>query len=333
MTFPEELQTVDVHTAGEPTRVVVGGVPEIKGSTIAQKKEHLEKSVDHLRTALMLEPRGHKDMFGSILLNPTDPQADLGIIFMDGGGYLNMCGHGTIGAVTVAIDRGMVPIVEPTTKVLLETPAGLVEAEARVENHKAKSVSFTNVPSFLAHKDHKINFDGKEVVFDISFGGSFFAIVHAKQLGVEIRPENTAALRDVALRLRDLVNKDVAVRHPTLSHINKVDLVEIYDEPTHPEAGYKNVVIFGRGQVDRSPCGTGTCAKLAALHAKGQIKQGESFVHESILGTLFRAEIVGTGKVGDYDAIIPKITGTAYITGYSRFVIDEADPLKYGFSL
>ncbi|MDO5062549.1 MAG: proline racemase [Peptostreptococcaceae bacterium] len=333
MIFSRGLHAIDSHTAGEPTRIIVGGIPNIKGATMPEKKEYLEKHLDHLRTAVMLEPRGHNDMFGSILLAPVAEEADLGIIFMDGGGYLNMCGHGTIGAVTAAIETGMVPMVEPVTKVVLEAPAGIVRAEAQVENGKVKSVAFVNVPAFLYKKDQKVMLDGKEITFDISFGGSFFAIVNAKQFGLEIKPENTTKLTDVALKLRDIINAEIEIQHPELAHIKTVDLVEIYDEPTHPEATYKNVVIFGQGQVDRSPCGTGTSAKLATLHAKGEIKEGDKFVYESILGTLFYGEIVGTTKVGEYDAVIPKVAGSAYITGFNHFVIDETDPVKYGFVL
>lgn len=333
MIFSRGLHAIDSHTAGEPTRIIIGGIPNIKGSTMPEKKAYLEEHLDHLRTAVMLEPRGHNDMFGSILTAPTNPEADFGIIFMDGGGYLNMCGHGTIGAVTAAIETGMVPMTEPVTKVVLEAPAGIVRAEAQVENKKVKSVAFVNVPAFLYKRDQKVTLDGKEIVFDISFGGSFFAIVHAKQLGLEIKPENTSRLTEVALKLRDIINQEIEIQHPELAHIKTVDLVEIYDEPTHPEATYKNVVIFGQGQVDRSPCGTGTSAKLATLHAKGEIKEGEKFVYESILGTLFYGEIVGTAKVGEYDAVIPKIAGSAYITGFNHFVIDETDPVKHGFVL
>lgn len=333
MIFSRGLHAIDSHTAGEPTRIIVGGIPHIKGETMPEKKAYLEQHLDHLRTAVMLEPRGHKDMFGSILLAPTDPQADLGIIFMDGGGYLNMCGHGTIGAVTAAIETGMVPMVTPVTKVVLEAPAGIVRAEAHIENNKVQSVSFINVPAFLYKQDQRVMVDGKEFVFDIAFGGSFFAIVHARQFGLEIKPENTTKLVNEALKLRDVINKQIEIQHPTLAHIKTVDLVEIYDEPTHPQANYKNVVIFGQGQVDRSPCGTGTSAKLATLYSKGEIQLGEPFVYESILGTLFYGEVVATEKVGDYDAIVPKISGSAYITGFNHLIIDELDPVKHGFIL
>ena len=333
MIFSKGIHAIDSHTAGEATRIVIGGIPNVPGKTMPEKKAYLEQNMDHIRTAIMLEPRGHNDMFGSFILAPTVEEADFGIIFMDGGGYLNMCGHGTIGAVTAAVETGMVEMVEPVTKVVLEAPAGIVRAEASVENGKVQSVSFQNVPAFLYKRDQVVELDGKQIKFDISFGGSFFAIVHADQLGYKIEPQNSTVLTDMAMRLRDKINAEIEIQHPELAHIKTVDLIEIYDAPTHPEATYKNVVIFGQGQVDRSPCGTGTSAKMAALHAKGELKEGEEFVYESILGTLFYGKVVGTTKVAEYDAVIPQVKGSAYITGFNHFVIDETDPLKHGFIL
>lgn len=334
MKFSRTIQAIDSHTAGEATRIVVGGIPNIKGNTMPEKKQYLEDHLDHIRTAIMLEPRGHNDMFGSVMTQPCNPDADFGIIFMDGGGYLNMCGHGSIGAMTVAVETGVVPMEEPVTKVVMEAPAGIIKGDVKVENGKVQSVSIFNVPAFLYKKDQEVELPGVgKVKFDISFGGSFFAIVHASQLGLKIEPKNAAKLTDLAMELRDIINRDIEIQHPTLEHIKTVDLVEIWDEPTNEKATYKNVVIFGQGQVDRSPCGTGTSAKLATLHARGELKEGEKFVYESILGTLFEGEIVGTTKVGEFDAVLPKITGSAYMTGFNNFLIDEDDPVKYGFIL
>lgn len=334
MKFSRTIQAIDSHTAGEATRIVVGGIPNIKGNTMPEKKQYLEDHLDHIRTAIMLEPRGHNDMFGSVMTQPCDPDADFGIIFMDGGGYLNMCGHGSIGAMTVAVETGVVPMEEPVTKVVMEAPAGIIKGDVKVENGKVQSVSIFNVPAFLYKRDQEVELPGVgKVKFDISFGGSFFAIVHASQLGLKIEPKNAAKLTDLAMELRDIINRDIEIQHPTLEHIKTVDLVEIWDEPTNPKATYKNVVIFGQGQVDRSPCGTGTSAKLATLHAKGELKEGEKFVYESILGTMFEGEIVGTTKVGEFDAVLPKITGSAYMTGFNNFLIDEDDPVKHGFIL
>lgn len=328
MKFSRSIQAIDSHTAGEATRIVVGGIPNIKGNSMPEKKEYLEENLDYLRTAIMLEPRGHNDMFGSVMTQPCCPDADFGIIFMDGGGYLNMCGHGTIGAMTAAIETGVVPAVEPVTHVVMEAPAGIIRGDVTVVDGKAKEVSFLNVPAFLYKEGVEVDLPGVGTVkFDISFGGSFFAIIHASQLGLKIEPQNAGKLTELAMKLRDIINEKIEIQHPTLAHIKTVDLVEIYDEPTHPEATYKNVVIFGQGQVDRSPCGTGTSAKLATLHAKGELKVGEKFVYESILGTLFKGEIVEETKVADFNAVVPKITGSAYITGFNHFVIDEEDPL------
>ncbi|KPU27036.1 proline racemase [Caloranaerobacter sp. TR13] len=328
------IHAVDSHTMGEPTRVIIGGVPKIPGKTMAEKKSYLEQKMDNIRTAVMLEPRGHNDMFGSIITAPVNEEADFGIIFMDGGGYLNMCGHGSIGAVTVAIETGMVEVVEPITEIKMDTPVGLIKAKAKVERGKVKEVSIVNVPAFHYMKDVKIDVPNiGEVTLDISFGGSFFAIVDAQQLGIEVQPKNTQKLIDLGLTIREIINASIKVQHPILKHINKVDLVEIFDKPTNKEADLKNVVVFGQGQIDRSPCGTGTSAKLATLYSKGKLRIGEYFVYESILGTTFKGRILGTTKVKNYEAVIPEITGSAYITGFSHFVIDPEDPVKYGFVL
>ncbi|MDR1773523.1 MAG: proline racemase [Clostridioides sp.] len=334
MKFSRGIQAIDSHTAGEAARIVVGGIPNIKGNTMAEKKQYLEDHYDHIRTGIMLEPRGHNDMFGAVMTAPCNQEADYGIIFMDGGGYLNMCGHNTIAAMAVAVETGMVEVTEPITKVVQETPAGMVRGEVTVVDGKAKSVSFCNVPAFLYKENQEVEMPELGTVkFDIAFGGSFFAIVHASQFKMEILPENAGQLTKLAMKLRDIINEKIEIQHPTLAHIKTVDLIEIYDKPTHPEATYKNVVIFGQGQVDRSPCGTGTSAKLATLHAKGELKVGEKFVYESILGTLFYGEIVEETKEGEFDAVIPKITGSAYITGFNNFMFDDEDPVKYGFIL
>lgn len=334
MKFSRSIHAVDSHTMGEPTRVVVGGVPQIPGKTMPEKKKYLEDHLDYLRTAIMLEPRGHNDMFGSIMTAACSPEADFGIIFMDGGGYLNMCGHGSIGAATIAVETGIVPMKEPVTEVNMEAPAGLIRAKVDVKNGKVQSVSIVNVPAFLYKADQQIDLPGYgKITFDISFGGSFFAIVPAKQLNIKLLPENADKLKVLGIQIRDIINKEIKIQHPVLEHIKTVDLVEFFDETDNPKANLRNVVVFGQGQVDRSPCGTGTSAKLATLHAKGKLKQGEKFVYESIASTLFTGEIVGVTKVGEYDAVIPQITGSAYITGFCQYVIDEDDPVKHGFRL
>lgn len=334
MKFSKSLHAVDSHTMGEPTRIIVGGIPQIPGKTMPEKKAYLEQHLDHIRTAVMHEPRGHNDMFGSIITEPTMEEADLGIIFMDGGGYLNMCGHGSIGACTVAVETGMVEVKEPYTEIKLEAPAGLVRGKVKVENGKAKEVSVVNVPAFLYKRDVKVELpEVGTVTFDISFGGSFFAIVKATELKVEIEPKNVNVITDKAMRLMKIINDTIEIQHPILPHIKTVDLVEVWGPAKTPGATYQNVVIFGAGQADRSPCGTGTSAKMATLYAKGELKIGEPFVYESIIGTMFKGRVLEETKVGEYQAIIPEITGSAFITGFNHFVIDEEDPVKYGFLL
>lgn len=332
MRFNKNLNVIDSHTMGEPTRCIVGGIPTIKGETMAEKKDHLINELDHIRTSVMHEPRGHNDMFGSIITAPSNAEADFGIIFMDGGGYLNMCGHGSIGAATIAVETGMVDVNEPITKVKMDTPAGLINADVLVENNKVKEVSIVNVPAFLYKEDVIVDLpDFGKVTLDISFGGSFFAIVNAKALDLKVDTEDIEVIKKRGMKLLNAVNEQVKVQHPELEHLNTVDLVEIYDSPTNPAADYKNVVVFGQGQFDRSPCGTGTSAKMATLFAKNKLEQNEEFVYESIVGTLFKGEVIDTHKVGAFEAVIPKITGSAYITGFNNLVIDPEDPVKHGF--
>ncbi|WMJ88185.1 proline racemase family protein [Anaerocolumna sp. MB42-C2] len=325
------FETVDSHTMGEPTRIVTKGFPELLGDTMIERKKYLEEHFDHYRTALMLEPRGHKDMFGAVLTEPISKEADLGVIFMDTGGYLNMCGHGSIGSSTVAVETGLVKVTEPYTDVVLEAPAGLIHARVKVENGRAIETSILNVPSFLYQSDVEVPIDGYgKINLDISFGGSFFAMVDAEKMGLSVGTENIEEITVLGMKILKKINDTVIVKHPYLD-INTVDLVEFYCRTANPSANKKNVVIFGDRQVDRSPCGTGTSAKLALLYAKGQIKIGEEFIYESITGSMFKGIIMKESLVGGYKGVIPQITGSAYITGFNRWVIDETDPLKNGF--
>lgn len=330
------ISAIDSHTMGEPTRIITGGIGEVPGNTMEEKREYLQNNLDYIRTSVMNEPRGHADMFGSILMRPISKEADYGIIFMDGGGYLKMCGHGSIGAASAIVENEMVEVKEPNTRVVLESPAGLINADVSVENGKVKETTIINVPAFLYKDDLKVNVSGiGEVIVDIAFGGSFFAIVDSQQqsLKLDISCNNTEKIKDIGMKIREAVNKEITVFHPYLPYINTVDLVEIYGPPKHEDADLQNVVVFGSGQIDRSPCGTGTSAKLASLYAKGKIGLNEQFVYESITGTIFKASAVEEVMVGEYIGVIPKITGEAYVTGFNHFVINDDDPLKYGFKL
>ena len=330
----KHIFSVDTHTMGEPTRVIIGGMRPIPGKTMAEKKDFLRDHLDHIRTALMLEPRGHNDMFGSILMDPTDSQADLGIVFMDAAGYLNMCGHGTIGAVTVALEMGLLELIEPVTKVTLDTPSGLVFASAETEGGLVKSVTLENVPSFLYREGIQIDLpEMGRIPVDIAFGGNFFALVDNTHVRLKIVPENVGKLVEAGMNILRQVNRETEINHPTKNHLRSVDLVEIHELVEGSKARGRNVVIFGKGQVDRSPCGTGTCAKMATLFAKGKLSLGEEFIQESIIGTTFSGRLIRQTLVGDIPAVIPEISGQALITGIQQFVIDPADPLKYGFRI
>ena len=331
--YSYELKTVDSHTMGEYTRILYEGCPPLTGNTVMEKKEFFRKNYDYIRTALMLEPRGHRDMFGAVLTEPTMPQADVGVFFLDSGGCLNMCGHGSIGVATMMVEMGMVPVTEPETSVTLETPAGLVRATIRVEKGKAAEVSIVNVPSFVYLKDQILEVEGVGAVScDISFGGSFFALVDADKLGLSLAKENAKEISEVGMKILKAANQTLRVSHPVLS-ITSVDLTELYSKQCTSRADMKNCVVFGNAQIDRSPCGTGTSAKLAALHAKGKLEKNTPFRYESIIGSVFRGEILDTVDFHGYEAVIPRITGSAYIAGINRWYLDEDDPLKYGFSL
>lgn len=327
------IKTIDSHTMGEPTRIIYEGFPTLHGNTMMEKKRDLMTRWDFLRRALMLEPRGHRDMFGALLTEPINPRADLGVIFMESGGYLNMCGHGSMGVCAMAVETGLVPVQEPYTDITLETPSGLICGCVRVEKGRAMEVSILNVPAFLYKEDVPLSLpSGRRVVCDIAFGGSFFALVDADALNLSIDPHGAETLSTLGMEILETIRKNVPVQHPTLD-IDTVDLVEFYSHKATAGADMRNCVVFGDAQVDRSPCGTGTSAKLATLCKKGKLGLHEKFVYESITGSRFTGEAVDTTKVGEFEAILPRITGCAYITGLNQWVLREDDPLKQGFLL
>ena len=333
--FEAAVKVVDVHAAGEPCRVAVGGFPEPAGSTMIEKRRWMELHADDLRRALMLEPRGHHDMFGAFLCRPVDPRADVGVLFMDTGGYLNMCGHGAIAVVTAVLggrDRG--GRARAGTRSCSRRRRAY-RATAAVRGGAVESVSFENVPSFVYRDDVAVQVEGRTVPLTIAFGGSFFALANADGLGLGgIGPETAPAYARLGMLVRDEVNRTVAVSHPTLD-IDTVDLVEFSaskaPKATDAPAALRHVVVFGAGQVDRSPCGTGLSAKLAALHRAGKVAVGEPVVCESVIGTRFTGTIDRTTRVGDHAAVVPRITGSAYLTGLGTCLVDPSDPLGHGF--
>ncbi len=326
------LTTVDTHTAGEPTRVLVAGLPFLRGS-MAERRRQLQEEYDSIRTVLMHEPRGHAGMFGAMLMAPADPEADLGVVFMDTGGYLAMCGHGSIGAIAAALATGALERREPETIVVLDTPAGLVRARVETEGGGVGRIALENVPAFLWRSDAEITLGSRRLHVDIAFGGNFFALVPAHRLGLTVEPCRLRDLVRQGMEIRAAIDEQLEVVHPLEPHIDSVDLVEIYDEEPEEGIDCRNVVVFGDGQVDRSPCGTGTSAKMAALYAAGRLALGEPFVNQSIIGSCFTGRLLREESVGGFSAVVPEIAGHAYVTGLQQFVIDPDDPLKAGFQL
>ena len=328
------ISTVDSHTAGEPTRIITGGLPPILGKTMLERYEFFKKELDFIRTTLLHEPRGHKEMVGAVITPPVSPKAHFGVLFFNTGGYVSICGHGMLGIATVALELGMIAKVEPYTNVIIDTPAGLTNVQVKVQEGRVTSATLRNVPSFLFAKNVTIEVPSiGEIPVDIAFGGEFFGIVNASELQLCVDIKYVNQLIQLGLQIREIINAQIKVRHPTIPHISSVDLIEISDNPTNPKANAKNVTIFGDGQVDRSPCGTGTSAKMALLYFKNKLTLNKPYVHESIIGTLFEGRLVEMTRVGAFEAVIPEITGSAYITAFNQFVVDPEDPLKYGFRL
>ena len=336
--FTQTIATIDSHTAGECTRLVTQGLPPIEGATMAEKLAFAGRHLAWAPGLLMLEPRGHRDMFGAVLVPPCDPAADIGVLFMDNRVYEPMCGHGVIGAVTCLLEEGLFPMTEPVSVITLDTAAGLVRACATVEGGRVTSVTFENAPAFVYRRDVTIEVpDLGEIVVDIAFGGNFFVMVRVEQTGLALIPANAHRLAVLGMRILASANAQIAIRHPDLPHIDRAIDMRFYTEPGSAGADSRNVVVLGDHMIDRSPCGTGTCAELALQHARGRLPVGQPWVVESIIGTRFTGEIVAETQVGQgataIPAIIPRITGSAYITGWHQFVLDPRDPFPQGFML
>jgi len=328
MNFSHIINAVDSHTMGEPTRVVTSGIGHIPGASMQDKKEWISKNRDYIRQMLMLEPRGHKDMFGAIITEPVSDEADAGVIFMDTKGYLDMCGHGSMGTAMVLLETGMIQFdkKENSKSFALDTPAGLIHARAQVKDGRVSEITIRNRESFFELSSEIILDNLGPINVDIAYGGNYFALVNAELLNLEVKPLNIPSLKRLALEIRDKVNRTFKAIDPGSNAPGMVNLVEIY-ENTLPN---RNIVVFGQGQIDRSPCGTGTSAKMALLHHQGNLKIGEPYIYQSVFGTQFRGEIIRETSVNGKPAIIPEISGKAFITGFQQFVADEDDPYKFG---
>lgn len=339
------IRTIEAHTEGEYCRVALD-CPDVPGNTMIEKKHYLEEHYDHIRTMLMFEPRGHHDMFGAFIVEPINPEADFGVFFMDGGGYLNMCGHCTIGVVTAILEGGLMEMKEPQTEVVIEAPAGIVRTVATCKDGKVTGVTLTNVPAFVYKENCELEYEGKKVVFDICFGGSFFALVDTeKNFGIKVNPETAPFLTKWSSFALQEIAKNIPVQHPELD-ITSVDLVENYctaeltedDKKFAPDAKYalQNLVVFGEPhnpQLDRSPCGTGTSAKLSLLYKHGELNKGESFVYKSFIDTRFIGKISDVSEMAGYTTVIPQVTGAAYLCGEAKWFMDPDDKMTKGFSI
>ncbi len=324
---------VDSHTEGMPTRVVTSGFPKISGTTMYERMVTLRSDFDELRQLLMFEPRGHASMSGSILQEPCHPDADIGVLFIEASGCLPMCGHGAIGTATTALELGLVEVLEPETTITMDTPAGLVRAQIKVVDGRAAAVTLLNVPSYLHCAETTVQTESLGALdVAVGFGGNFYGIIPAEDVGLSIDKSNHDDLVSAGLELMQAINSQIAPRHPEHDHIAGCKHV-LFTAPGSAGIDGRGCVAIHPGWVDRSPCGTGTSARMAQLHAQGKLGLNEPFVHSSLLGTTFTGELVDTTTVGEHDAVLPTITGRAWITGIGQYLLDPTDPFPSGFLL
>ncbi|SCE98541.1 proline racemase [Micromonospora viridifaciens] len=328
------LHAVDSHTEGMPTRVITGGVAPLPGATMMERRRWFLDNSDDLRTLLMYEPRGHSAMSGAILQPPTRPDADWGVLYIEVSGCLPMCGHGTIGVATVLVETGMVEVTEPITTIRLDTPAGLVVAEVAVSDGAAKAVTIRNVPSYSHQLDATVEVPGFGTVrYDLAYGGNFYAMVHLEDLGLPFDRGHKQALLDAGLAIMEAINEQdrpVHVNDPDISGCHHVQLIAPGSDARHS----RHAMAIHPGWFDRSPCGTGTSARMAQLHARGELALDTDFVNESFIGTRFIGRLIEETRLADgVAAVVPTITGRAWLTGTAQYFLDPDDPFPAGFLL
>lgn len=346
MRFTNMLTAVDVHAEGEPGRVITAGFPPIPGTTMLAKMRWLEANADQLRRRMLREPRGYPGLCCNVIVPPTDPQADAGFIIMEQSEYPPMSGSNTICVATALLETGTIGMVEPVTELTLESPAGLIDVRADCRDGKVTAVHFRNVPSFAVHLDAPLIVpDLGEVAVDIAWGGMFYVIADADELGVSLDGSNGAEIVRVGEILRAAAQEQLPVAHPLLPELTGPTISQLSGAPTRADADRRTAVTVSaggfdwdrpatwKGALDRCPCGTGTSAKMAVLHARGELDIGVSFVHEGPLGTTFTGRILGTTTVGDHEAIVPEISGQGWITGFANYVVDPTDPFPDGFTI
>jgi proline racemase len=328
------IETIESHTGGEPLRVIAGGFPDVEGETVLAKRAYVEEHLDHLRTALMWEPRGHADMYGAIPVAPETDAGDMGVVFTHNEGYSTMCGHGIIALATVALETGMLPADDERPSIVFDTPAGPVASTAELDGDRVASVTFENVPSFVYARDRTVDVDGVGAVpYDVAFGGAFYAYCDAADVGVGLGPEDHEDLVRVGRAIKAAVAEDLDIEHPTREDLSFLYGAIVGGPPRSDGADARNVCVFADGEVDRSPTGTGVSGRLALELDRGTIDVGDPFVVESIAGSTFTGRVGERTSFGGYDAVVPEITGSAHVTGRSEFVVDPDDPFGEGFLL
>lgn len=331
--YPDQFTTIDSHTQGEPTRLLIAGINELPGSTIKEKKNFFASRYDHLRQLLTQEPRGHRDMFAAVVTEPVSPESQFGLIYMDAKRYPYLCGHATIGAVTTLIETGAIEAEEGDTIIIVDTPSGPLQTHTRVANGRVVSVGIDMVPSFVFKTDCPLEVAGfGQVTADIVCVGGFFAMVSAASIGLDLIPENSQKLISLGMAIIDSANREFKVYHPQRPEVNTIDVTEFYVENSAGGDG-SSVVIYGESHMDRSPCGTGTTAKMTLLHHKGRLIPGQTYRNASLLGTVFEGRIMRELTIGKFSGIIGQVRGSATITGYHQFVLDHNDPFQQGFLL
>jgi proline racemase len=340
------IPAVDAHACGEPGRVIIGGVFGVPGETIFAKKLYLEEHGDHLRKLMLREPRGYPALCCNLILPAADPRADIGFLIMEQTEYPPMSGSNTICVVTVLIETGMVRVEEPVTRLTLDTAAGLVKISAEVSNGKVTQVTFENQPAFAVYLDRWIEVPGLgSVKVDVAYGGMWYVMAEAQQFGLALTPDEGRAITQIGERVKAAAREQLPVAHPDNEQIEGISISQLFGPAHTPGAHGRNAVIVSSkpfdpeaphtwsASIDRSPCGTGTCARMAALHAKGQLRLNDGYVHESILGTRFTGRLIEETVVGPYRAVVPTISGRAWITGFANYVLDPSDPFPEGFTV
>jgi proline racemase len=340
------VHAIDVHAEGEPGRVLIGSHLHVRGATMAERLQYCEKHLDDLRRLLLREPRGYPALCGALVLPPADPSADFGLVVLEQGGFRPMSGSNLICAVTALVETGAVPVTEPVTEITVDTAVGLVRVRAEVEGGKATRVTFANVPAFAVALDHVLELpEYGPVPVDIVFGGQFYVQARAADLGVRLEPDAAKKLARAGAVLRTAAQRQFPVSHPLNPGIDQISLVMIHGPSPTPGVAGRNTVVLPNGEVDladpatwtgtldRSPCGTGTSGRMAALHARGELPLNTPFVHESIIGTTFTGTLLATTRTGPYEAVLPTISGRGWITAFSEYVLDETDPFPHGYTL